>query len=227
MLDTDKELAACTAINHQIKAWALEPHNTWVVAVADSGEVDGSSAGLQRLKNKITPFEQWHARLVSDIPSAGKKIKSEDCVVLFDDFVGTGSKMIRKQKWLLRILGDLGVKDVKIYFACFAGMEFGLNEISTTLSAPVFAAIALKRAITESLPADRVSVAAALMQQIEGELAPNYKNKKLADYSFGYQKSEALYCAANDNCPNNVFPVLWWAMRKGNKPFKTLLKRAG
>lgn len=227
MFDATREAVACKQFNDQIQAWNLLPCDTWIVAVANADEVDGSTAGLQKLKNKVLPYESWHARFIANIPSAGTLIKEGDNIVLFDDFVGTGKKMVRKIAWITKILHDKGIEKFSVYCACFSGMEFGLKHLTDASKVPVFFSISLKKGITERYADDELTAAIDNMNALEEQLAPSYKSKKLADYNLGYERSESLYCATNDNCPNNVFPVLWWALRKDKKPFKTLLQRAG
>ena len=227
MFDAELEAIACKKFNQQIHAWELKPNTTWIVAVANSNEVDGSTAGLQKLKNKVLPYESWHSRFISNIPSAGGVIKNGDHIVLFDDFIGTGKKMLRKIGWLSDILNERGIEEFSISCACFSGMEFGIRHLAEQSNVPVFSSIFLKRGISERYTGDELTSALAHMKELEDQLAPAYKGKKLTDYTLGYEKSESLYCAINDNCPNNVFPILWWAIRRNNTPFKTLLQRAG
>jgi len=227
MLDADKELNACKEFNTQIQDWKLNPTNTWVVAVANADEIDGSTAGLQKLKNKVHPHEEWHSRFISNIPSSAEKINNGDNVILFDDFIGTGKKMARKILWLKKLLLQRGVGDFKIFCACFTGMQFGIKHLIDESNRPVFASISLKRGISERYVGDELTNALSVMKEIEGQLGETYRNKKLVDYTLGFEQSETLYCAANDNCPNNVFPILWWSIRKNKRPFKTLLQRAG
>ncbi|WP_458773197.1 phosphoribosyltransferase-like protein [Aeromonas caviae] len=47
------------------------------------------------------------------------------------------------------------------------------------------------------------------------------------DYSLGYDRSETLYCAINDNCPNNVFPIFWWPKLANGEQYETLFHRVG
>lgn len=227
MFDAALEANACKQFNQQIQTWGLAPSTTWIVAVANSNEVDGSTAGLQKLKNKVLPYESWHSRFISNIPAAAELIKKGDHVILFDDFIGTGKKMLRKIGWLTKILKGRGVEDFSISCACFSGMELGIQYLTDQSSVPVFSSISLKRGISDRYTGDELEAALAHMKEIEENLAPTYKGKRLIDYTMGYEKSESLYCAINDNCPNNVFPILWWAIKKNNSSFKTLLQRAG
>lgn len=227
MFDSCSEAKACEDFNKQIHAWGLTANNTWIVAVANTGEVDGSSAALQKLKNKVLPFETWHSRFVSNIPDSTKIIENGDNVVLFDDFIGSGKKMEKKVNWIRKILCQKNTININLYCASFCGMHAGVEHIKNNLTLPIFSAIVLKRGISDRYTGTELSNAIKTMKEIEAELGASYKSKKLTDYSFGFDRSETLYCAMNDNCPNNVFPVLWWAIKKNNIPFKTLLRRAG
>ncbi|WP_321951623.1 phosphoribosyltransferase-like protein [Burkholderia cenocepacia] len=227
MLDSDKEATAQKDFNNKFQEWNLDPSNTWIVAVANSDEIDGSTAALQKLKNKILPYEQWHARLISNIPSAAKIINNGDNIVLFDDFIATGKKMVRKVKWITNILNDRNIKEFTIFCSGICGMEFGIQHIKDELKLPVFTSISLKRGISDRYPPESAAPALALMKEVEENLGAKYRNKKLTDYTLGFDQSESLYCAINDNCPNNVFPILWWAIKKDGTPFRTLLQRAG
>lgn len=227
MLDARRELEACEAISEKVQESGLSPKTTWIVAVANKDEIDGSTAGLQKLKNKLEPYEQWHSRLVANIPAAAGKVKNGDVVLLFDDFIGTGEKMVNKKNWLVKLLSAEGVDDVKFSYFSFSGMRFGIENIEDATDAQVFSHHILLKGITETFPLEQAEAMIALMLQLESRLGLTYKHKKLEEFSLGYKKSESLYCGQNDNCPNNVFPVLWWPNLKSGKVFKTVLKRAG
>lgn len=227
MFDAEREANACRQFNEQIQQWELKPGSTWIVAVANADEIDGSTAGLQKLKNKVLPYEEWHSRFVSNIPEAAKKIRNGDNIVLFDDFVGAGKKIVRKVAWLKKILEDNAIREMNIFSSCFSGMELGIQYIKDELKIPVFTSISLKRGISDRYKEKDLETAIRTMKDIEAQLSPTYRNKYINEYSLGFDQSEALYCATNDNCPNNVFPVFWWPKKKDGSPFRTLLQRAG
>ncbi|MDY1037525.1 phosphoribosyltransferase-like protein [Lelliottia sp. CFBP8978] len=228
-LNDIKEREACLALNSKINEWKLSPENTWIVAVANKSEVDGSSAGLQKLKNKIKPIEEWHNRYIANIPSAIDHIKNGDNVVLFDDFIGTGGKIERKEKWLKKLLSENGidVNTINIFITGFAGMQFGLKAFSEKSESLIYVKHVLLKGISESFSLTQIEYYIDIMLSLENKLGKRYKNKSLPDYSLGFNRSETLYCGANDNCPNNVFPVLWWPIIKNDARHCTLLTRAG
>ncbi|MDO8035523.1 hypothetical protein O3297_19070 [Janthinobacterium sp. SUN128] len=227
ILDAAKELLACRGINQKIQNWNLVPNNTWIVAAANNNEIDGSTAGLQRLKNKIEPADDWHARFVGNIPSAVDKIKDGQNVVIFDDFIGSGDKLIKKRKWLASLLEKRAIVNINYYYIAFSAMKFGFENIENIEEKRIYAHFLLNKGISETYPKDEAEKMIDVMINLESRLGLNYKNKKIEQFSLGYGKSEALYCAENDNCPNNVFPILWWPNLKNGKTLKTLLKRVG
>lgn len=224
-----KEREACLALNGKIHEWKLSSTNTWIVAVANNHEVDGSSAGLQKLKNKIKPIEDWHNRFISNIPTAIDSIKEDENVLLFDDFIGTGEKMLKKVNWIRKLLTQKGLdaNKIKIYTAGFAGMRFGLENFSKQSDCEIYAKHILLKGISDKFPSSQVNSYIEIMLSLENKLGEKYKKKKLSDYSLGFMRSETLYCGANDNCPNNVFPILWWPIIKDGTRHRTILTRAG
>ncbi|RKT51147.1 hypothetical protein DFR40_2359 [Azonexus fungiphilus] len=227
LLDAAKEKSATEGVSSVISEWGLNPESTWIVAVANKEEIDGSTAGLQKLKNKLVPMEKWHSRCISNIPAASEKIRNGDFIVLFDDFIGTGGKMLAKTNWLKRLLAPSGVTETVFYYTAFSAMTFGIKNLSQQTSSKIYSHFNLRKAISDEYPPAEASYLIDVMKRIESKLGETYKKKKISDYSLGYGSSEALYCAQNDNCPNNVFPILWWRNLKNGKEFNTLLKRAG
>lgn len=226
VLDHALEISTCKEIDGAFQRWGLVPGNTRVVAVADGGEVDGSTAGLQKLKNKISPAISWHSRFYSNIPAVSPDMCNGEVIVLFDDFIGTGKKFCDKVDWVLKIAQDNGV-DVSIKGVAFAGMEFGVDQVRAKCGIELFVPNLLKKGISELKPADEVASSVAIMEEIEAKLARRIKSRRLDNFLFGYGRSECLYFACNDNCPNNVFPVFWWRKLSGGGEFPTLLTRVG
>ncbi|MET3138198.1 hypothetical protein AAKU61_002564 [Undibacterium sp. GrIS 1.2] len=227
IFDAAKERDACAAIEGKFQQWGLVPQSTWVVALANAREPDGSQVVLQRLKNKIEPIDKWHSRFISNIPNAVEKISKNQSVVLLDDFIGSGQKFIKHMNWLKRLLTDEIAESTKFYCVSYSGMQFGIDSLSATTGCEIFSFLPMKKAISEEFDSDTSEKYRQIMIAIESKLAPKYKNKSLTDFTLGFNSSESLYCAESDNCPNNVFPVFWWAKLVDNVPFRTLLKRAG
>ncbi len=135
--------------------------------------------------------------------------------------------MIKKTAWLKRLVTKFDPRNLKFYYVSFSGMQFGLTSLAAETACTTYAHFIFTKAISEALPEQEALTLISAMKSIEERLAVRHKNKQLNDYSLGYEKSEALYCGQNDNCPNNVFPVFWWPSMKNGNNRKTLLKRAG
>ncbi|BCK62351.1 hypothetical protein KAM338_00010 [Aeromonas caviae] len=232
ILDEDKELTACNTIADYINNLGLDYRNTLVIAAANSDEIDGSGAGLQKLKDKLIDAESWHSRLISNIPAGARKVKNNFTIILFDDFIGSGSKLIKKKKWFEKIVAQecplVDLNTLSYYIVSFAGMFSGLEYIYEEGKITPFSAFILLKGISDAEKYKScVPHKISLMKEIESKLSANNKNKKLDEYSLGYNSSETLYFSVNENCPNNVFPVFWWPKDKDGEIRETLLRRVG
>lgn len=232
VLDFKQERAALEGISDAFQAWSLKPENTLVIAVANDHEIDGSTAGLQKLKNKIIPVEQWHSKFVSNIPSSIARVKNGMSLVLFDDFIGTGKKMVKKINWIKKKITDergldVDIQSLTFYMVSFSAMKFGLEYIEAH-GHTVYSFLLLDKGITDSSDDPLiVKNKIDLMVKIESKLSAHNKNKAIKDYSLGYDKSECLYIGQNDNCPNNVFPAFWWPTLISGEDHEPLFIRAG
>lgn len=228
ILDSAKLSKACQGIDRYINQLGVDAINSYIVAVADVGQFDGSTAGLQSLRLKINPVDDWETRYVSHIPELVNSLKSGDNVFIFDDFIGSGNKIIKKYGWLKNLLTSKGmdVSEFNIKVISFSAMNFGIENIVENLGVDVFTSNVLKRSISEKNDKSEAERKINLMIGIEGKLELVDKNRKLSEYTLGYSKSEALYYWENNSCPNNVFPIFWWKKAKGRKFYRPLLTRA-
>jgi len=232
IFDMEKELIACNKISEYINSLGLNHRNTLVIAAANADEIDGSGAGLQKLKDKLVDAENWHSRLISNIPAGARKVKDNFTIIFFDDFIGSGSKIIKKKKWFEKIIAEecplVDLNTLSYYIVSFAGMFSGLDYIIEESKIIPFSAFILFKGISDAEKYnDCVPNKIALMKEIESKLAVKNKQKNLDDFSLGYNNSETLYFSVNENCPNNVFPVFWWPKDKDGAIRETLLRRVG
>lgn len=229
VLDNQSEKLACKAINTQFMEWGLQAERTFIVGVADVGKSDGSSVGIQQLKLKIKPTDEWGNRYITHIPEAVGKVKDGDSIIIFDDFIGSGEKMIKKYRWLCDVLSDdlVGIDclSLNFYFVAFSGMKFGLKNLSDTLKKPIFTYKSLDKGISENNNDMESKAKIEEMLSLETKLNEKYQNRLIGDYSLGYNKSESLYYWENYSCPNNVFPIFWWPKLKDDKTHNTLFER--
>ncbi|MFM5522511.1 MULTISPECIES: phosphoribosyltransferase-like protein [Aeromonas] len=234
VLDSSKQLEACRRIATFVKERQFKNSNTLIIGVANDKEIDGSTAALQVLKNKFHDAETWHSRFYPSIPAGVAEIKNGNDIILFDDFIGSGDKVLRKKKWVIKILKEhykeINVETLKFHVMSFAGMFSGLEKIDNDIEIKyTFSSFILTRGISDMPGLDQDAIAENIreMKELEEKLGKNYINKKISDYSLGYSRSETLYCAINDNCPNNVFPIFWWPKLANGEQYETLFHRVG
>lgn len=227
ILDTPKARDACNGISTYLNSLKIDPKHAFIVAVADVGKNDGSSAGLKLLELKVTPTEEWESRYISHIPNLAEKVVDGDTIIIFDDFIGSGNKIIKKINWLADelIKNDHHIDKFDLEVVSFSAMKFGLDNIKTNLGITPFTHNSFSKAISEKNSIKDSISKINIMRKIESRLEQNYKNRDLSKYTLGYNKSEALYYWDGYSCPNNVFPIFWWPKLKGRIAHKTLLTR--
>jgi len=213
--------------NHIREKWELTHRGTKVVAISDTKEADGSQAFLQSIKNKFV-FEgsEWSERnFVNSLPKAAHSVRSNQTLILIDDFVGTGNTLDRKYEWLTKTIANRALKDhssIDIKFVAIAGMEFARDALDK-LGIDYYVPIWLKKGISEKYTGHRLEISTNAMKKLEKKLCKAYSGLYLQ--SFGYKKSESLFAIESFNVPNNVFPVFWWPYDKDRKFRNTLFKR--
>jgi hypothetical protein len=86
------------AIVKNIEEWNLEPKSVIMVALADEGDVDGSIAGLNFLKPRLSQLDGWSELMLFSTFEVAVKSISDGVVnvLIFDDFVGSGKTMVKK-----------------------------------------------------------------------------------------------------------------------------------
>lgn len=206
-VDSDMSLMFCKQIVHQItEVWDLKPENTLITAVCENSRPDGSQLIIQKLKNQF-PFG-WHEfDFVNSLPEAAYRLQSNDCLVICDDFIGTGDTLSRKIEYTKKVISQKKVENVRIYAVAFAAMHFATAAISGW-NCPMFACRMLPKGISETLTGNRRTIATDIMVKMERLLKPHVGNVYLPH--FGYKRSESLFDYEDDNIPNNVFPIFWW-----------------
>ena len=211
-VDSNRADEFCEKIVHQITdIWGLQARNTTITAACDNSNPDGSQLMVQKLKNRF-PFHWREFDFSNSLPEAlYEKIKSNDNLVICDDFIGTGLTIERKTGYALKVIRERGLDNVQLYIVSFAAMLFS----RTTITHPLYSCEWLLKGISETLTGDNLIVATKIMEKMEGLLKPRIGRQFLP--KFGFERSESLYNYENDNIPNNVFPIFWWKKYKNNK----------
>jgi len=217
----------CRTIVKQTEKWGVVVGRTFFVAIADPDELDGSTAGLNILKNKFDPTIGWkESHFIPNLAKAAYEVNSNSDIVLFDDFIGTGKKFSRKANWFMNKISERGIKLSSLRVCTFAAMEFGIENFTNETKLEVFTPMPLKKGISDHNNQEVANQKKLLMQQLENKLSPKFKKLRLSDHSLGYNGSESLFNIHEFNCPNNVFPIFWWPMLSNNISRKTVFSRA-
>ncbi len=230
VLNSKEEKKAYAYINAFIQKNKLTPASTLIVGCGDVGRaIDGSLVGLQRMKNILEPVGDWEPRMSQNMIELMDKVKDNDTIIIFDDFIGSGDKIIKKFNWLQDLIiksKSIDSTSITVHFISLAAMNFGKERIENVTQCEVSAYMILKKGISDHYSANDVHEKIMLMTSLEYKLSDCFKDRDIADYTLGYSKSESLYFAENDNCPNNVFPIFWWQKLKSGDEHGTLLQRS-
>ena len=214
VLNGEQESEAYSHINNFIQQEKLSPDATLIVGCGDVGRsIDGSIAGLQKMKSRLEPRGKWECRMSQNIKDLMAHLSNNNTVIIFDDFIGSGNKILEKYDWLKKSVSGADYIDfdsIQVIFASLAGMKFGIDRIKKETNCKVVSYLCLKKGITDHYPVDEVNQQLLLMKQLESKLNDHFDCRALVEFSLGYSQSETLYFAENDNCPNNVFPIFWW-----------------
>ena len=208
---TDSEFTnAISTLGTQIESnWLLDPKKTWLVSSNSKGNTDSSQEVLNRLKSYAWKSLDWRRdRFLTRYKEVESKLSSGDCVVIVDDFVGTGRSMIKTIDWFKASLAKSG-KRVRLTVAVVAGCKSGIEELKKQ-SLDVFATCEVDKSISDFYSGPDLAKARDRMRSLEDKLAVDVRSASFENYRFGYGSSEAMYRREGGNTPNNVFPLFWW-----------------
>ena len=224
VINSEKLKKACKQIAVCIEqTWKLSWSNTYLTATCDDSVPDGSQAVLQNLKNKFS--QGWTtSNFFNSLQLALKEISDNTLLLLVDDFIGTGDTIKEKLEYVQKTLKERGLNNVTVKIISVGCMDFAKAKLSS-LAVDYFSAYWLKKGISELVDEDKREVASCSMNSLEGKLQKKCKNKSISHFSFGYQRSEALFVLDGFNVPDNVFPIFWWPRLKEGKDRDTLFRR--
>jgi hypothetical protein len=211
----------------KIREWDIEHEEVVMVATSNGDEIDGSVAGMNFLKSKLSTLDGWSEKLLfSNFDAAIELIKEgKSEVIIFDDFIGSGRTMVKKIVKFEKILEELKIVGVKFRILSYAAMEHGIKYINERIDVEVYCPVLLKKGITDHEEEELANSNKILMKNLESSLQKNQANLRLKDFTLGYDESETLYQVYGHNCSNNVFPLFWWPKALGGKIRNTLFKR--
>lgn len=222
---TSKELgAACESIRKQItRKWLLQSNMTTLTAANNNSQTDGSISVLHALKSCMTGNGNWkESNFVNGYGASIPQLKAGQSIVIVEDFVGSGNKVLGIVGWFQRQIQSRGIENVKIYTVSVAMLQSGQIALQNA-GVTVFARYILRKGISDYHEGTDLENAIQSMEALEEGLATSYKTSRLPN--FGYERSEALFSLEPFRVPNNVFPLFWWPLLKTGRKRKTLLKR--
>lgn len=210
--------------NQIVNVWACSPDSTLILALDDKEVADSSKMVVQQMKGVLADHGGWKtAQFLTTLTAAVKKSQNGYSIVIVDDFSGSGESIQKKLLWLRDKLASED-KKVRILVAVATAMEASRSAISP-ISDDYWAVNWIKRGISDYLEGAELSQAIQAMERIECLLSKKSGSKKLSDYTFGWRRSEALYCVFGSNPPNNNFPIFWWPSIRGGKFHTPILPR--
>lgn len=199
--------------------------NTQITALAFDDSSDSSQKVLDKIKMPLYELGWSKYREVNKIGRAVKAYKDGFTnIVLVDEFIGSGQTLMGRIDYLSKQISNL--KDVHVCY--MVGIKAAIQAIKTSYpTLGMFCALEIKKGISEYFANEELVEAIIQMRDLESSLAEIINEHNLRDYSFGFNRAEALYSleGCNGNTPNSVFPLFWWNYDTENNKRKTLLRR--
>lgn len=138
--------------------------------------------------------------LCCDIEKASwiKNLKTNELVILVDDFVDSGETAVSAVNWLT---DSFGTDPKQIVILSIAALEMGIDHVRQKTEVEVYAYYIFRKGISDYYSDDQRDGCLKTMAGIEDKL------KVDSDFRLGYAQSEALISLIRT--PNNTFPVFW------------------
>lgn len=212
-------------VNQIFNVWKLNHKDTQIVAIAKGDHADSSQAVLNMLKMQIGQIGQ-SVPLTSTIEASIKYVERKPCMVIVDEFIGSGDTVKSRIEYLKKEFDAKQIRSevrskIKIYICVVAAMEHSLQDI-VALTDGIFAVHRLKKGISDYYIFPQLKDKIDIMLQMESRLEYSPDSPF---FPFGYKKSEALYGVDKWNAVNNLFPVFWWDKLRGGKRRRPLFIR--
>lgn len=138
---------------------------------------------------------------------------NDSCIVLIDDFVGTGQTAEEVCQIFLQEefkAGKLAPEKIKI--VCIAAQQQGVAYVKEKLDIDVVTNIIVHKGISDKYVEPQLAIRNSQMANVESVLNIS------SDLQFGHGRSEAMITFLNKT-PNNTFPVYWHETKTRVAPF--------
>lgn len=193
----------------------IDPISHRIIPQDFDGRIGSSNAILERIRIDIAKLPGWSSsNLFTNRMRDATGDDGIKSITLIDDFIGTGSKVDGKLKWIDELRPDLRVS-VLSSVALRGGIERNYNhQCFQSIDAHAVIERVFSDALTEP---DRSRFLEAYHQMCinHGDI--------LEEFQMGFRGSEAVYGALNWSTPDNTLPIFWLGNRN-NQP--TVFDRA-
>lgn len=208
-----------------VSEWKFTPEETIIVSINRSRYADSSEATNWMLKSQFANYSGWGTiNFFNAMSDAADSATNESKIVMIEEFIGSGATIKKALEWMDKRLLDRGITPtLKVYSV--SSME-AAKEVVEKTGHELLSRRWLKRGISDHYSEPALERARVMMKRLESALNETVDGRKLKDHHFGYKATEALYHLKNGNTPNNVFPIFWWKLLKGNVSRRPLLNRA-
>ena len=174
-----------------------------LIAPEDHGRTKSSSVVWYHCREELIRYSPLLADknvLYYDIKEASqiKNLKTNELVILVDDFVGSGETTVSAVNWLT---DSFGADPKQIVILSIAALEMGIDHVRQEIGVEIYAYYIFQKGISDYYSDDQRAGCLKTMKSIENKLKVSSK------FRLGYAKSEALISLIRT--PNNTFPVFW------------------
>lgn len=201
------------------KDFFINVNKIFVFPIMKRGDEDKIKSGVTLLYDikSITPyitgFEKIQVTLISKFEELDNlKLLDKEFLIVVDDYVGSGQTL---EKTLEAIRENHSITNKYLIMSLIIQGET-LEELKNKKHKILYSESVIK-GITGYYKDEELENNLELMLRIEKNI-PKCKN-----YSFGYEKSEALVTLKR--IPNNTFPIFWKDFNKNGKLFKAPFPR--
>ena len=174
-----------------------------LIAPEDHGRTKSSSVVWYHCREELIRYSPLLADknvLYYDIKESSqiKNLKTNELVILVDDFVGSGETTVSAVNWLT---DSFGADPKQIVILSIAALEMGIDHVRQEIGVEIYAYYIFQKGISDYYSDDQRAGCLKTMKSIENKLKVSSK------FRLGYAKSEALISLIRT--PNNTFPVFW------------------
>lgn len=149
------------------------------------------------LLRQLPEFHENRIRLFDNPGLLKSQLENMQCLVLIDDYIGSGETGIG----CLEYIRSIGVDLEKVYILSLVAQKKGIDALQEN-GVRVFSEIVCQRGISDKYPIEQVDYCLNKMREIGKTI------KAKSGMRLGYGETEALVTMIKT--PNNTFPFYWF-----------------